>query len=137
MEYSVTQMFDLVEQVEHYPRFLPWCGSTEIHARNSETTLASIEIDYHRVKQSFTTRNVKCAPHSIEIRLERGPFRTLEGLWRFSALGDGACKVEFSLSYEFSSKLLETLIGPVFENIAGTLLESFIQRAEAVYDAKR
>src|SRR5262245_50951993 len=104
---SPARMFALVDAVEDYPRFLPWCSSTEVHHRDDATTRATIRIDYRGIRQSFTTENSKRAPEEMRIALVEGPFRSLEGGWRFTALGDHGCKVELRLRYEFSSGLLE------------------------------
>jgi len=132
---SARQMFDLVDAVERYPEFLPWCGGTEVRARDAQLTHATIRIDYLHIKQSFTTRNLKQSPHLIEMKLDEGPFRHLEGSWRFVELAADACKVEFVLHYEFSSILLEKVVGPVFHHIANNFVEAFVQRAEKVYGA--
>jgi len=132
--YSAGQMFELVDQVEHYPRFLPWCGGTDLKWRDAKTTVATISIDYLSVKQSFTTENTKQEPHLMLIRLQDGPFKELDGSWRFVELDKNACKVEFRLRYEFSSKLLEALVGPVFSHIANSLVDAFVRRAESVYE---
>src|SRR4026209_2493673 len=123
--YSAERMYGLVDDVERYPEFLPWCGGTQGERRDGEVTRASILIDYHGIKQSFKTENRTEPPQLIEIRLVSGPFRQLDGLWRFTPLGPEACKVEFRLHYEFANRLLEKLVGPVFKHIAGTLLEAF------------
>src|SRR5512141_3524662 len=104
---TVDQMFDLVDRVEDYPQFLPWCGGTELLERTDAITAARIHINYHGIKAHFATENPKDAPHRMDIRLREGPFRQLEGGWRFTALGADGCKVEFRLHYEFSSKVLE------------------------------
>lgn len=129
--FSVEKMYALVERVEDYPRFLPWCGGTEIGSRTGSTTLATVHIDYHGIKQSFTTENTNDPPHSIRIKLVNGPFRELDGTWNFSPLGEYGCKIEFHLHYEFSSRLLETIFGPVFHHIANTFVEAFVKRAES------
>jgi len=131
--HSAQQMFDLVDGVENYPQFLPWCGGTDLKWRDETTTLATIMIDYHGIKQSFTTENTNQIPALIEIKLQDGPFRHLEGSWRFIALDENACKIEFRLHYEFSSKLLESLFGPVFNHITNNFVDAFVQRAEKVY----
>ena len=131
VEHSAAEMFALVDRVEDYPQFLPWCGGTELIERNDSVTLATIKIDYHGVRQSFTTRNHKEMPEWMHIQLQEGPFVHLTGHWRFKPLGEEACKVEFRLEYEFSSKLLQKLIGPVFGYIANTFVEAFVARADA------
>ena len=127
--HSARQMFDLVDRVEDYPKFLPWCGGTEVKWRD-EALGRRCMIDYHRIKQSFTTENIRQTPHLIEMKFRDGPFRHLEGSWRFIALDETACKIEFRLHYEFSSKMLENLVRPVFGHIANSFVEAFVQRAE-------
>lgn len=131
--YSAAQMFELVDAVEKYPEFLPWCGGTHLLHRDQTLTRATILINYHGVKQSFTTENTKEPPRLMEIRLVEGPFRHLDGTWRFLDLGGRGCKIEFRLHYEFSSKLLEKLVGPVFHYIANTFVDAFTRRARQVY----
>lgn len=133
IERSAQQMFDLVDHVEDYPRFLPWCGGTELIERSPEKTVARVHINYHGVKAHFSTANTKVIPASMNIALLDGPFKHLEGVWRFKALGAAACKIEFSLEYEFSSKLLDKVLGPVFNHIANTFVESFVKRAQQIY----
>lgn len=131
--YSARQMFMLVDRVEDYPHFLPWCGGSEVHRHSEEALQATVHIDYHHIKQSFTTDNHREEPHLIEIRLRHGPFSHLEGSWRFLALDESACKVEFRLRYEFSSRMLEKLVSPVFGYIANSFVDAFVQRATIVY----
>jgi ribosome-associated toxin RatA of RatAB toxin-antitoxin module len=131
--YSAKQMFDLVDRVEDYPKFLPWCGGVEVRERGENSVVASVGINFHGVRQSFTTSNVNTQPSSIKMGLVDGPFKTLHGTWTFKALRDDACKVELDLQYEFSSRLLEQVIGPVFGMIANSMVDSFCKRAETVY----
>ncbi|QDQ25035.1 type II toxin-antitoxin system RatA family toxin [Chitinimonas arctica] len=127
--YPAALMFELVDRVEDYPRFLPWCGETRIHLRDHDWTIATIGIDYLGLKSSFTTENRK-QPGLITLELKDGPFRNLTGAWRFTVLAEDACKVEFELDYEFSSRALEGLVGPVFGKIAGTFVDAFVKEAE-------
>lgn len=131
--FSAQQMFDLVEDVEHYPQFLPWCSGTVVSRRDLQITHATININYRGIKQSFSTENHKSPPQLMTLRLVEGPFRALDGEWRFTPLGDAACRIDFRLSYEFSSPLLEKLVGPVFGHIAGTMVDAFLKRADLVY----
>ena len=131
--YRAQQMFDLVERVEDYPKFLPWCGGARILQQTTEETLARIDIDYHGVRTHFTTANRNQPPDRIVISLRDGPFRRLDGIWQFRALSDSACKVEFELNYEFATPVLEGLIGPVFGRIADSFIEAFVKRAVAVH----
>ena len=131
--HSAEQMFNLVDRVEKYPEFLPWCGGASVAELEGNKVHATVHINYHHIKQSFTTENVRTPPHQIDIALQDGPFRQLDGCWRFIPLNDTACKIEFRLHYEFSSKLLEKLVGPVFNYIANSFVDAFISRAEKVY----
>lgn len=133
--HSAQRMYDLVDRVEDYPSFLPWCSRTEIKYRDAHRTAATLHISYLSVKSHFTTENEKEAPTLMKIRLIDGPFRRLEGYWRFKPLADDACKIEFQLSYEFSSRLLEKVIGPVFGTIASTFVDAFVKRAAQVHGA--
>lgn len=133
IERTPAQMFDLVDRVEEYPQFLPWCGGTELHERTDTRTVATLHINYHGLKSHFSTENDKEAPSWMSIRLRDGPLKQMDGLWRFIPLGDSACKIEFRLHYEFSNKLLEKALGPVFNHIANTFVESFVKRANQRY----
>ena len=131
--YSAQQMFALVDAVEAYPQFLPWCSGTEVIYRDESRTRATIRVNYHGVKQSFTTENAKEPPHRMTARLVEGPFRVLDGEWHFTPLAEQACRIDFRLHYEFSSKLLEKLVGPVFSYIANTMVDAFVKRADKLY----
>jgi len=133
IERSSQQMFELVDRVEDYPIFLPWCSQSHCAFRDERRTVATLYINYRSVKSHFTTENDKEAPLSMKIRLVDGPFRRLDGLWRFRSLAAQACKIEFHLSYEFSSKMLEKVIGPVFGHIANSFVDAFVQRANDIY----
>jgi len=131
--HSPERMFELVDRVEDYPDFLPWCGGTELKVRDEHRTVATIHIAYLGIRQSFTTENTKAYPREMRIRLQDGPFSELEGAWSFLQLGDDACKVEFRLHYEFSSRMLETILAPVFSHITNTFVDAFVRRADEVY----
>jgi ribosome-associated toxin RatA of RatAB toxin-antitoxin module len=146
--YSVEQMFGLVTQVEHYPQFLPWCGGASVAERTETTMQATVHIDFKGVKQSFTTRNTHqlyqtliqpqsntIQPSRIDMALLDGPFQDMTGSWVFYPLRADACKVEFQLTYQFSNRLIETVVGPVFNLITSTFVDSFCQRAEQLYGA--
>ena len=131
--YSAEQMFNLVDDVAKYPDFLPWCGGTSVNPQNELITHATVNINYHHVKHSFSTENKRNPPELIEMALLDGPFEHLDGHWRFIPLSDEACKIEFRLHYTFSHKILEKLVGPVFHMIANSFVESFVERADAIY----
>lgn len=133
VEFSAAQMFQLVDRVERYPEFLPWCGGASVEPQDDKITHATIKINYHHVKHSFTTENTRQPPDLIEMTLLDGPFEHLDGHWRFIPLSESACKIEFRLHYTFSHKLLEKFVGPVFYIIANSFVEAFIERAESLY----
>ena len=134
--HTAEQMFNLVDRVEEYPKFLPWCGGGVVNDMQGTTMHATLHIDYHHIKQHFSTENKRNPPLQIDIKLLDGPFKHLDGSWRFIPLNEEACKIDFRLHYEFSSKLLEKLVGPVFSHIANSFVDAFIQRAEKVYAKK-
>ena len=131
--FTPEQMFGLVDAVEEYPKFLPWCGGTTMLHRDERITRAAILINYHGIRQSFTTENAKRPPAEMLISLVDGPFHSLDGSWRFTGLASRGCKVELGLRYEFSSRILGKMVGPVFGHIADTLVDAFARRAEQVY----
>jgi len=123
------KMFQLVDSVENYPQFLPWCGSTQIIERNNDKTIASIEINYKGIRQTFTTENTKRQNQEMIIKLIDGPFKSLSGQWIFKNLDKDSCQIELKLEYEFSNVILEKLISPVFNMIANTFIDEFIKEA--------
>lgn len=131
--YSAAQMFDLVDTVELYPQFLPWCGGSELIYRHPDELRAVLHIDFRGIKQRFSTRNSRTVPNEMRIELVEGPFKSLNGRWQFTDLGNAGCKVEFNLTWEFSSRMLGALAGPVFNHIAATMVEAFVGRAEKLY----
>ena len=131
--HSAAQLYALVEDIESYPRFLPWCVGVEVRDRGPDTTLATLTVGMSGVKQSFTTQNENRAPEAIDLRLIEGPFRHFAAAWRFQPLGAQACKVEFSMEFEFASRALATLLRPVFEHIADTMVNAFTRRADEIH----
>ena len=133
VEYSVQQMFDLVEDIESYPTFLPWCSQTEVSYRDEIKTVAIMHGNFHGIKAQFTTENAKKEPFWMDMKLVTGPFRHLYGEWRFKPLAENACKIEFEISYEFLNKLFEKMAGPVFSQVTNTFVEAFLKRASQLY----
>lgn len=133
VEYSCAQMFALVDKVEDYPQFLPWCGGVDVQERQADKLVATLHISYHGLTQSFTTENRNAPPNTMVMTLVEGPFKHFEARWHFTELAPHACKVEFDMNYEFSSKLLDMVIGPVFNKIGSSFVDAFCQRAEVVY----
>ncbi|MDE3010451.1 MAG: type II toxin-antitoxin system RatA family toxin [Pseudomonadota bacterium] len=130
--HSAERMVSLVEDVPAYPGFLPWCGGAEVRSREGAVTVASLTIQYRGIRQGFTTRNTRSASDRLDIALVDGPFRRLEGHWTFLPLGESGCKVALVLEYEFASRILERLIGPVFAGIADSLVDAFVARADSL-----
>jgi ribosome-associated toxin RatA of RatAB toxin-antitoxin module len=126
-------MFELVDDVEAYPRFLPWCASTEVHERTAHMTRARLDIAYGGLRTHITTRNTKDPPHGMTLDFVEGPFERFQGRWRFVALGDAGCRVEFSLEYALASAPLRALLGPLFGHVADTMVERFVERADVLY----
>ena len=134
--YSPEEMFRLVTDVERYPEFLPWCDHARVIAQTPEGMEAEIGLRISGIHQSFSTRNTHVPGREVKMQLVNGPFSNLSGGWTFHPVGDGsqrACKVELNLNYGFSSSTLSAIIGPVFDKIAGSLVDAFIERAEKVY----
>ena len=130
-------MFHLVDDVEQYPRFLPWCAGARVLETRPGGKTARLDIDYHGVKAHFTTENANHPPDSIVVTLKDGPFRRLHGEWRFVALAPEACKIQFELAWEFRTPVLEGVVGPVFGHIANTFIDAFVRRAESVHRSAR
>ena len=134
--YSPEEMFALVTAVDKYPEFLPWCDRARVVEEDSAGMVAEVGIAFGGIRQSFVTRNVHVPDREVELNLVRGPFSHLKGRWRFEPVGDGtqrACRVNFDIEYDFSSRTLAMLVGPIFEKITSTFVDAFIQRAKKVY----
>lgn len=134
--YGAQEMFQLVIDVPRYPEFLPWCDHARVLSETESGMTAEVGIAFKGVKQSFVTRNEHVAGREVRLHLVSGPFSNLEGDWRFTPVGEGeqrACRVDLKLNYGFSSRLLATVVGPVFDRIAANLVDAFVKRAEQVY----
>ncbi len=134
--YSPEEMFALVTDVSRYPEFLPWCDHGKVMEADSSGMTAEVGISFGGVRQSFVTRNDHVSGRQIDMRLLSGPFSRLDGGWHFVPLGDGsqrACRVELKLQYGFDNRALAAVVGPVFDKIAGSLVDAFVKRAEQVY----
>jgi len=131
--YSSAQMFTLVMDVRSYPQFLPWCRSTRVLSCTENETCAQIEVSRLGIHQTFSTCNRFELDRRLNIDLLDGPFRHLTGGWSFTALREDACKVELELDFEFRGGLIDKAFGPVFHQIANTLVDAFCRRASEVY----
>lgn len=131
--HSARQMYELVNAIEDYPRFLPWCGKSTVVDRSETAVVASLEIAWKGMHKSFTTRNHLHPYHAVEITLVDGPMQHLEGKWGFHPLGEAACKVTLDLEFAFAGSLLDRLFQPVFQHIANTLVDAFCKEAGERY----
>ena len=132
--HSASEMFALVDDVSSYKEFLPWCGDSEELSRNEDEVKASVTISHSGLNKTFTTLNRLQNNKMIEIKLINGPFKHLHGFWRFDSLAEDACKISLELEYEFSNMLLGLAIGPVFSQIANSMVDSFCLRADDIYE---
>lgn len=131
--HTAEEMFDLINDVERYPEFLPWCASTEIISRTDDELVATLFLSKGGLKYNFTTRNQLNRPVSMTLELEEGPFSRLSGVWDFKPLSDEACKVSLSLQFEFSGKIASMAMSKVFNQVATTMVDAFVTRADQVY----
>ncbi len=134
--YSPEEMFSLVTGVEQYPQFLPWCDRARVLEQDAGGMLAEVGIAFSGIRQTFVTRNTHEPGRRVQMHLVKGPFSRLDGDWHFHEVGDGsqrACRVELQLNYGFDNVALAKLVGPVFDRIAGTMVDAFVKRAEKVY----
>ena len=134
VHHSAVQMYSLVDDIESYPEFLPWCSDSKVFNRSLEHVDASLTIDFHGVRQEFITRNnISFRPHRMEIDLIRGPFKRLHAKWQFKELGEKDCRVDFLVEYSFANIILSNLMGPVFKVITSSLVDAFVKRAKVLY----
>jgi len=133
VKFSAQQMFDLVNDVEAYPKFLPWCGGSRIIKREDDIVEAELLISKGGFKKSFSTRNKTEKGLSMTISLMSGPFSSLEGIWNFIPLREDACKISLDMEFEMSGKLASIAFGAVFNQICNTMVSSFTARAKEIY----
>lgn len=130
--YTALQMYELVDNIEAYPTFLPWCRSSKILSRDDDEVRATLELARGGLSKSFTTCNRLQPGKMIEVRLVSGPFRHLEGFWCFEEKEKG-CRVSLDLEFEFHNHVLSMALSPLFHPIANSLVDSFCQQARKVY----
>ncbi len=123
----------MVDDVPSYPQFLPWCGGSRVLEQEEEEKVAEVDIAFKGVNRSFATRNRLEPGRGIEMTLVDGPFRSLYGRWDFSPLSGEACKVSLVVEFEFSNRLVGATVGPLFSQIAGSMVDAFVKRATEVY----
>jgi ribosome-associated toxin RatA of RatAB toxin-antitoxin module len=133
--YSATQMYTLVNDIESYPDFLPWCSGTKVLESNDagDAIIASVSIAVGKIKQTFTTANTMQLDTSIIMRLVKGPFKELHGHWQFHQDDKGGCLITLEMQFEFKNKLVKHALGAAFKKITESLVDAFIRRARDVY----
>jgi ribosome-associated toxin RatA of RatAB toxin-antitoxin module len=132
VEHSAEEMYALVDDVESYPRFLPWCTAAVVEERTPALARATLTVGMRGLRQSFTTHNELRPAEAMDMRLVKGPFRRFAAAWRFKPLSAEACAVEFSLEYEMAGPLAR-LLEPLFDHIASTMVDAFTRRAGELY----
>ncbi|MEX5413342.1 type II toxin-antitoxin system RatA family toxin [Atlantibacter hermannii] len=133
--YSAEQMYQLVNDVKSYPEFLPGCVGSRVLESSATQMTAAVEVSKAGISKTFTTRNTLISNQSILMHLVDGPFKRLMGGWKFTPLSPEACRIEFQLDFEFTSKLIELAFGRVFKELAGSMVQAFSARAKEVYSA--
>ena len=131
--YSAEQMYDLVNDIEQYPSYMPGCSGAEILERGDTWIEARLDLSKAGLKQSFVTRNELIAPSEINLSLKEGPFKALKGQWRFEVLSDTACKISFWLAFEFSNRLVGLAADKLFEKVASEQVAAVTARAKQLY----
>ena len=123
------RMYQLINEIEHYPQFVPWCTAARVESRTDAEVIATLDIKRGPLHAEFTTRNLLESDKRVLMQLVRGPFRILEGLWTLTPLGALGCRVELEMRFEFSNRVTGALFEPLFENTAASLVDAFVKRA--------
>ncbi|ATZ72306.1 ubiquinone-binding protein [Idiomarina sp. X4] len=133
VSYSAEQMFNLVNDIDSYPEFVPGCADSRVVEQNDDYKVASLQISKAGIQKTFTTRNRLVKPERIDMELVDGPFKKLTGGWVFKPLSEDACKVELKLDFEFSNRLLGMAFGKIFSEVTSRMVDAFVKRADQVY----
>jgi len=133
LPFPARALYDLVNDVAHYPDFLPWCTSADVLETSETQMRARLEVAKGGLSQRFLTCNSLQPGKSIEMNLEEGPFSHLHGLWEFKALGEKACKISLDLTFDYAGPLVKATLGPLFNQAANTLVDAFCERAKQLY----
>lgn len=133
VRHTPKQMFDLVNDFEHYPEFLPGCRRSRLIERDEAHLIGEMTLGRAGIEHSFTTRNDLFEPERIELSLVKGPFKRLKGRWQFTPMGEGSCRVSLELEFEFANRLLGMAFGKLFQQVTGQLVDAFTRRADQIY----
>ena len=128
VECDAMYFYSLVEAIESYPEFLPWCAAAQMHEREADRSVATLTLAVKGLRHTLTTENTHVPGQSIDMRLVKGPFKHFAAAWRFTPLGEDACKAEYSMEYEFSNRAVAAVLDPVFGRIADSTMDAFAKR---------
>lgn len=131
--YTPAQMFALVEDIEKYPQFVPWVASARLIERNEHEVIGQLEMERGGLREKFTTRNVLSPPNRMELKLVDGPFKVLEGVWSFDAIGERGTRIGLAIRFEFANPMLSLMLSKTFEKSCAQLVDAFVGRARGVY----
>jgi ribosome-associated toxin RatA of RatAB toxin-antitoxin module len=126
---SPARMYALINDIERYPEFVPWCAAARVDSRKEGEIVATLNIKRGPLRAEFTTRNLLEPDRRVLMQFVSGPFRVLEGLWTLSPLGELGCRVELEMRFEFANRVAGTLFEPLFEDTAASLVDAFVKRA--------
>lgn len=130
--FSAKQMYQLVDNINEYATFLPWCVKSQEHERDALSVTATLTISAQGMEKSFTTKNTLTPFSRIDLSLVDGPFSRLDGYWQFVDTEEG-CKIDFELNFDIANKMLAMFIGPLFEKVASSMLDAFCEQAQKSY----
>lgn len=131
--FSAEQMYRLVDDVEKYPEFVPYCKNATIINRESNLVSATLMVSKSGIAKSFSTKNTLTPFTEIKMELLNGPFKYLNGYWRFNSLSESACKIELHLEYEFSNIIASIAFAKIFNQLTQSMVSAFTQRASEIY----
>lgn len=133
LPYSADALYRMVNDVERYPEFLPWCSKTQLISADEYSMRAALTASKLGISHTFITQNVLAPNEKIEINLVEGPFKHLHGVWQFKQLAENACKMNLDLEFDYSGALVKATLGPLFTQAANTMVDAFCNRAKQLY----
>ncbi len=133
LPYQAQALFDMVNDVQAYPEFLPWCAAARVLESTPEQMQAELTVSRAGLSQRFTTHNLLVPGRRIEMRLVSGPFSHLHGVWTFEPLTDEASKISLNLEFDYSGAIMRATLGPLFNHAANSMVDAFCQRAQQLY----
>ncbi len=131
--FSAEQMYALVNDIEAYPEFLPWCSEATIFQEGTHSLTATVSLQSGKIKQAFTTDNIMQPGSSIEVKLVKGPFKHLSGIWHFKDLTESQCRITLDMSFEFNNRIIKMALNKIFSKIVNSLVDAFTKRAQQLY----